>query len=93
MSGNDGHTQKTCPRMRAGLLMCVLRQDFPRDEPKVQRLEEIYGAVEFGIVLLGGVDFLIVVPPPGLSKKLAIAKLIGNSPRYIGRCDVGYPQV
>lgn len=41
--------------MRAGLLMCVLSQDFPRAEPKVQRLEEIYGAVEFGIVLLGGV--------------------------------------
>lgn len=47
---NDGHTQKTCPRMRAGLLMCVLRQDFPRGEPKVKRLEEIYGVLVLGWV-------------------------------------------
>lgn len=28
---------------RTSSRMCVLRQDFPRGEPKVKRLEEIYG--------------------------------------------------
>ena len=28
--------------------MCVLRQDFPRAEPKDQRLEEIYGVSVLG---------------------------------------------
>ena len=31
-------------------LMCVLRQDFPRGEPKVKRLEEIYGVLVLGWV-------------------------------------------
>ena len=62
--------------------MCVLRQDRQRGEHKGRRrVAAVYGVLKIGIVPLGGVAFLIVGPPPGLYKKRAVAKLIGNSLR------------
>ena len=79
--------------------MCVLRHNFPRDELKAKRLEEIYGVLEVGCVFSTRIAsetsttyevewlqstvcrYWDVVPPPGLSKKQAIAKLIRNSLR------------
>ena len=79
--------------MRAGLLMCVLRQDRQRDKHEVRRRDAaVYGVLVLETFIWRGIDFLIVDPPPRLPTKQAQGTMLsGCSRRCVSYWDVVPP--